>query len=389
MVRPQRYLMWMAFVVIAVLAALSPLRAELVRFFNVSPILNGAVLAVLIFGIGYVFWQALALRREVAWVRAFRSGGTVPDSSPQLLGPTARVLKEREGQRQRLTASLLRSLIDHVGMRLDERRDIGRYIVMLLIFMGLFGTFWGMLRSVDAVVDVVGGLTVGAADDFAATFARFKAGLVATLKSSSSAFSAALFGLGGALVLGALGVLAQHAQNRFHREIEDWLNGLTKIQLAAGESDGDSIESISRYLELLLENTASSLGDLHKVLGKNEDERNQSTLALRAAAEKVSQLVDQMTAQQELMKRLGDAQIELRPILGRLTDEQAFGRQELVTALRTEFRNLGNRIAETQLQSRPYLEQLVKEMSQSHQDIVRQFRADPDSGRRVAGGRGD
>jgi hypothetical protein len=379
----------MALVVIAVLFALYPLRADLIRFFGVSPILNGAVLAVLVFGLGYALWQVLALKRETGWVAAFRSGGTVPDTAPRLLGPTARILKEREGQRQRLTASLLRSLIDHVGLRLDERRDIGRYLVMLLVFLGLFGTFWGMMRSVDAVVEVVGGMVVGAGDDFAATFARFKAGLIATLKGSSSAFSAALFGLGGALVLGALGVLAQHAQNRFHREIEDWLNGLTKIQLSAGEADGDSIESISRYLESLLENTASSLGDLHKLLGKNEEERNQSTLALRAAAEKVSKLVEQMTAQQELMKRLGDAQIELRPILGRLTDEQAFGRQELVTALRTEFRNLGNRIAEAQLQARPYLEQLVKETSQSHQDLVRQLRADTDTSRRVAGGRGD
>ncbi len=388
MMRPNRFVLWMVIIVIAVVAALLPVQADLLRFFRASPILNGVILFVLVFGIGYAFGQVLLLRPESAWMTAFRSTGKAPNRAPPLLTPAAKVLLAREDRRQRLTASMLRSLVDNIGLRLDERRDIGRYIVAVLVFLGLIGTFWGLVHTVDAIIDVIRGLTVGASDDFVKTFERFKSALLDTLSGAGVAFGCALFGLGGSLLLGALEVQAQHAQNRFYADVEEWFTELTKVRLTEAESDGDSVESVSRYLETMLESTATSLGDLHRLLSRNETDREQSTHAIRALAERLGTLVEQLSKQQDLLKRLGDAQIELRPILGRLTDEQAFGRQELVTALRTEFKNLGNRIAEAQLQTRPYFEQLMRENAANRQDMVRQIRSENEGLlRSIAGGR--
>ncbi len=374
--RPNRYILWMVVIVIAVFAALLPIQAELLRFFSASPILNGVILFVLVFGIGYAVGQVLLLRPELAWMATFRSAGKAPERAPPLLAPAAKVLLARDDRRQRLTASMLRSLIDNIGLRLDERRDIARYIVVVLVFLGLIGTFWGLINTVEAVVDVIRGLTVGASDDFVKTFDRFRSGLLDTLKGAGVAFGCALFGLGGSLLLGALEMQAHQAQTRFYAEVEEWFTDLTKVRLSPAESDGDSVESVSRYLETMLESTATLLGDLQKMLSRNESDREQATLSIRTLGDRLASLVDHLGKQHDLLKRLGDAQIELRPILGRLTDEQAFGRQELVTALRTEFKNLGNRIAEAQLQSRPYFEQLMRENAANRQDMMRQIRTE-------------
>jgi hypothetical protein len=376
MMRPNRYLLWMAVILIAVAAALVPIGSDLARFFNASPVLNGIILLVLIGGIAYVFAQVLMLRPEVRWAEAFRAKAALPERPPPLMRTAARVLGASEGRRQRLTASMLRSLVDQIGLRLEERRDIARYIVAVLVLLGLMGTFWGLINTVEAVIDAIRGLTVGASDDFVRTFERFKSGLLDTLKGSGVAFSCAMFGLGGSLILGALEVQAQHAQNRFYTNVEEWFTELSRVNLTTQEADGDSVESVSRYLETMLESASGSLSELNRTITANESDRVRATEAMKSLGDRLSVLVDQLAKQQELMRRLGDAQIELRPILGRLTDEQAFGRQELVTALRTEFKNLGNRIAEVQLQSRPYFEQLARETAANRQDLVRQIRSE-------------
>jgi hypothetical protein len=374
--RPTRYLLWMAVILIAVIAALIPIRAELVRFFNASPVLNGIILLVMLAGVAYAFAQVLMLRPEVRWAQAFRAHTPLPERTPPLMRSAARVLGSKEKRRERLTASTLRSLLEQIGLRLEERRDIARYIMAVLVLLGLMGTFWGLINTVDAVTDVIRGLTVTVSDDFVRTFERFKSGLLDTLRGSAVAFSCAMFGLGGAVVLGALEVQAQQAQNRFYGDIEEWFTELTKVRLDDREADGDSVESVSRYLETMLESASTSLSELNRTISAHEAERVQTTDAMKTLGERLAGLVDQLDKQQELLRRLGDAQVELRPILGRLTDEQAFGRQELVTALRTEFKALGNRIAEVQMQSRPYFEQLARESAANRQDLVRQIRSE-------------
>jgi hypothetical protein len=270
----------------------------------------------------------------------------------------------------------MRTLLDGIGIRLDEGREISRYMIALLVFLGLLGTFWGLLETVDAVVHVIGNLTVGSGDDVGKVLERFKAGLYDTLKGAGVAFSTSLFGLGGSLILGFLDLQAAQAQNRFYTDLEDWLSGMTRISALPADSSGDSFESVSSYLQALLEHTATTMDELSQTIVRGEAERAKSTESVGALAERLGLLVEQLHTQQALLARLADTQIELKPILGRLSEEQSFGRQELVTALRTEFKNLATRIAEVQLQMRPYLDQMSKDNAVGRQEMIREMRSE-------------
>jgi hypothetical protein len=186
--------------------------------------------AVFLVGVLINFRQVITLNREINWIRVFRTGqtGLSVTEEPRLLKPLAKHLSTRRRDRFRLSALALRTVLDGIRERLDEAREISRYLIATLIFLGLLGTFWGLLGTIGAVAQVINGLEVGNTD-FAAVFSELKQGLQRPLEGMGTAFSSSLFGLGGSLVLGFLDLQAGHAQNRFFNGLEEWLSGVTQL----------------------------------------------------------------------------------------------------------------------------------------------------------------
>ena len=213
-------------VAVAGLAAL--LGRPLVNAFMGNPAVNGVILGILIAGIVYIFRQVLSLDPELRWIEDFRnheSGGgdsAADQAAPRLLGSMARMLEAQQGRRVSLSATSLQALLDGIASRLNETRETSRYLIGVLIFLGLLGTFYGLLETVRSVGDVLGALNIGA-NDVARAFADLKSGLESPLHGMSTAFSASLFGLAGSLVLGFLDLQAGQAQNRFYSEFEEFL----------------------------------------------------------------------------------------------------------------------------------------------------------------------
>jgi hypothetical protein len=325
MTRPTSYLLRMLVFLVAVLAVAIFLIPKLKIFFASNPALNSFIFFVLLLGIIWNLRQVLRLEPEVAWVAAYqrsrqRLSGIPP---PKLLAPMARMLAARaeaagrEG-RVSLSAQTMRGLLDGIGSRLDESRELSRYATALMIFLGLLGTFWGLLRTVSAVADVIQGMSVGAGD-INAIFDQLKAGLAGPLAGMSTAFSSSMFGLAGALVLGFLDLQAGQAQNRFYNELEDWLAGFTRLSsgVLGGEGEGGNVPA---YVQALLEQTAENMEGLQTVLARGEEGRVQSAQVLNTLAERLNTFTDTMRANQQLMLRIAESQQALVPVLHRLAD---------------------------------------------------------------------
>ena len=223
MTRPRRYLVRMALFLVAVALAAAVVFTPLRSAFLANPALNGLILGVFLLGIAYNFRQVLMLYPEVEWIESFRENAPSLSSrrSPTLVSPMATMIGEK-GDQLRLSALSMRSLLDGIASRLDESRDISRYLIGLLIFLGLLGTFWGLLQTIFSVGAVVQNLSAGNGD-VATVFEDLKAGLQAPLTGMGTAFSSSLFGLAGSLVLGFLDLQASQAQNRFYNDLEEWL----------------------------------------------------------------------------------------------------------------------------------------------------------------------
>ncbi len=219
---PRIYLVRMlAFLVLAALLVYILLRQILVAFFA-NPGLNAVIIGVLLIGIMLAFRQVIRLFREVSWVNSFRLAdpGLGVERTPVLLAPMAAILGDRLG-RLGMSPQTMRGLMDSIATRLDEARDMSRYLTGLLIFLGLLGTFWGLIDTVSSVSEVIKGLKVGG--DAGAMFDGLKEGLAAPLGGMGISFSSSLFGLAGSLVLGFLDLQASQAQNHFYTDLEDWL----------------------------------------------------------------------------------------------------------------------------------------------------------------------
>ncbi len=191
---------------------------------------NSLILAALAIGIVLNFIRVFVLEPEIKWIELFRTGqsGLSVAVRPNLLRPLAKALEGLHRDHFSLSALSLRTVLEGIRGRLDESREISRYMIGLLVFLGLLGTFWGLLGTIGAVSNVVGGLDVGD-QDFTLVFQTLKAGLQEPLKGMGTAFSSSLFGLGGSLILGFLDIQANHAQNRFFNEMEEWLSGVTQL----------------------------------------------------------------------------------------------------------------------------------------------------------------
>lgn len=343
---------------VAAVAAL--LIGALLDAFMANPALNGMILATLIIGILYIVRQVLSIGPEVTWIETYRTGqpGMSMQQAPTLLAPVATMLGERREGRVSLSAMSMRSLLDSIDARLGESRDISRYIIGLLIFLGLLGTFWGLLQTVGAVGNVIGSLSVQSGD-IGTVFEDLKNGLESPLNGMATAFSSSLFGLAGSLILGFLELQLGQAQNRFYNDLEEWLSSLTRLSSGGGVlADGE--HSASAYQTALWEQTADSLDKLQRVILRSEDDRRHANANLMALNEKLGTLVDQMRSEQGLMQKLGEAQLEIRPILAKIAEGQGGGRDEL---MRSHLRNI-----------EAYVARLVEESTEGRNRSVEEIR---------------
>ncbi len=322
MTRPSGYLIRMLIFLVAVGIAAGLLSPVLITAFNNNPVLNSLILLILLLGIVWNLNQVLRLRPEVTWLETYQTSrsrlAALP--SPKLLAPMASMLSMREGRGQNearhftLSTTAMRSLLDGLSSRLDESRELSRYMTGLLIFLGLLGTFWGLLKTVTSVSDVIGSMTLGNGD-MNLMFDQLKTGLARPLAGMGTAFSASMYGLAGALVLGFLDLTAGQAQNRFFNELEEWLAGLTRLSSGA-LSEGEG--SVPVYVQALLEQTAENMEGLQNVLTRDEESRSQANLAVITLNERLGTLADTMRANQHLMLRIAESQASLGPALQRL-----------------------------------------------------------------------
>jgi hypothetical protein len=258
-----------------------------------------------------------------------------PDTPPpRLLAPLANMLSQRRSERLSLSAMSMRSVLDTIGARLDEGRELSRYATGLLIFLGLLGTFWGLLLTIGSVSDVISGMSVGTGD-INALFNQLKTGLAEPLRGMAIAFSSSMLGLAGALVLGFLDLTAGQAQNRFYSELEDWLAGSTRLSSGALGNEGEG--SMPAYVQALLEQNAENMDELQRAMARNEEGRAQGNQALITLTERLSVLADQMRAAQVLMSRMAEAQALLTPTLQRMAEASQHG--ALDDASRAHIRN--------------------------------------------------
>ena len=292
---------------VAFLAAI--LHKQLIDSFLHNPGLNGLILGVLSLGIVYAFRQVIRLYPEIRWVNAFRIAdpGLSISHQPILLAPMSAMLRDRTGVLSLSTASL-RSIMDSIGSRLDEARDTGRYLVGLLVFLGLLGTFWGLLETIQSVGGAIDSIDTNAANNVT-MFSDLKAGLAAPLKGMGTAFSSSLLGLAGSLVLGFLELQASHAHNRFYNELEEWLSGITELTPGTNVSSDQvnrQLSSAILHMQRAVENLSTRLADQSMagaigVQGGGEEQ-------LRELARGVTQLVSQMRAEQKVVREWVDEQ---------------------------------------------------------------------------------
>lgn len=261
MSNPKSTLLWMTFFLATVVLICAVLAVRLIDAFMANWALNGTIILVLLIGIGLTYRQVVLLFAEIRWVTQFRTGrvGLSVTQEPRLLKPLARQLDDDyKRDRFSLSALSLRTVLDGIRTRLDEQREISRYFIGLLVFLGLLGTFWGLLITINSVGEVIVGLDTEG-EDFSQLFATLQAGLLTPLDGMGTAFSSSLLGLGGSLVLGFLDIQAGHAQNRFYDDLEEWLTGLTTLVEAAREAQRsqpdteDPIYPQDQNLEIVLE----------------------------------------------------------------------------------------------------------------------------------------
>jgi len=272
-----------------------------------NPGLNLLICFVLLSGVLYAFQQVLRLYPEIRWVNAFRIAdpGLSISHRPILLAPMATMLRDRTGSLS-LSATSMRSIMDSIGARLDEARDTGRYLVGLLVFLGLLGTFWGLLDTIQSVGKAISALDTKAADSVA-VFDDLKNGLAAPLRGMGTAFSSSLLGLGGSLVLGFLELQASHAHGRFYNQLEEWLSGIT--ELAPGSSQTGDYAAQQLYVAITdMHRAITDLNERVSAGGQGAVVAPQADGAVKELAKGVDQLVRQMRAEQKVVREWVDEQ---------------------------------------------------------------------------------
>jgi hypothetical protein len=351
--------------------------------FLANPYLNGFIAFVFVVGVLTCFWQTYQVVGSVRWLRGFVAGDSerVTGHAPLLLAPLATLLRSRPGM-MRISPASSRSILDSVATRIDEARDITRYIVNLLIFLGLLGTFYGLATTVPALVETIRALAPQGSETGIDVFNRLMSGLEGQLDGMGIAFASSLIGLAGSLVVGLLELFAGHGQNRFYRELEEWLSSITRVGFSSAEGEGASAspaldglfgqldELQSRYGALVGERAATDtrlerLTDALEALALRMDisqgadpslsriaegqERVAALLEQQSPPADLAPLIEGQARMVRLMEEAGagtldaESRLHLRSIdahLLRILEEMAAGRQEAVDDLRGELAQL-------------------------------------------------
>src|SRR6516165_4067864 len=287
------------------------LNRQIAVAFMANPGLNALIIGVLIIGIALAFRQVIRLYPEVNWVNSFRLAdpGLALERPPVLLAPMAAILGDRMG-RMAISAQTMRGILDSIAARLDEARDLSRYMTGLLIFLGLLGTFWGLIETVGSVGKVIENLNVGG--DAGSIFDSLKEGLAAPLGGMGISFSSSLFGLAGSLVLGFLDLQTSQAQNRFYTDLEDWLSTTVRDLGAGGESATPALAAPSGELRGAIERLKESIAE--------SGSSRAATTAMANLAEAIQGLVHHMRTEQQMIRDWVDSQAEQHREIKRLLE---------------------------------------------------------------------
>ncbi|HML07562.1 MAG TPA: flagellar motor protein MotA [Xanthobacteraceae bacterium] len=286
------------------------LQRQILNAFMANPWLNGLIIGVLLIGIILSFHRVIRLFPEVSWVNRFRRAdpGLALGREPSLLAPMAAMLGGEQAGRVAISAQTMRAFLDSLGTRLDEARDISRYLTGLLVFLGLLGTFWGLIETVGSVGSIINGLKVGGDAD--TVFDALKEGLAAPLGGMGISFSSSLFGLAGSLVLGFLDLQTSQAQNRFYTNLEDWL--ATRVDAGAIEGGGAGLPA----------NVTEALERLRLSITEGGPSKA-STTAMANLAEALQSLVRHMRAEQQMIRDWADAQAKVNNDIRRFMEKLA------------------------------------------------------------------
>lgn len=356
--RPFRQLTSMLIVSVAVGVGLYFGFGTIAAIFWSNPYLNGVILAVFVLGVLSCFRQVVQLGNSVGWIEGFAADRSGMDIAkvPGLLAPLATLLRSR-GARMQLSATSSRSILDSVAQRIDEDREITRYLGNVLIFLGLLGTFYGLATTVPALVETIKGLNPAPGESGTAVFTRLQAGLESQLGGMGTAFSSSLLGLAGSLVVGLLELFAGHGQNRFYRELEEWLSGITRVSFSTGEEGGSSDSAV---MASVIDNLAEQMESLQLMFTQSDIARSEVDARLGELATSIGGLTDRIEAndstsalmrvaegQEKLLVRLGEtgeamdpeSRMRLRSIdvqMLRILEELSAGRQETMAELRTD-----------------------------------------------------
>ncbi|MGB3043285.1 MAG: flagellar motor protein MotA [Xanthobacteraceae bacterium] len=287
----------LVFLVLCALVAVV-LYKQIMTAFMANPGLNALILAVLLIGTILSFRQVIRLYPEVAWVNNFRIAdpGLAIDRRPVLLAPMAAILGRERTGRMSISQQTMRHLLDSIATRLDEARDISRYMTGLLVFLGLLGTFWGLIETVGSVSHIIDGLKVGG--DSGSLFDTLKEGLAAPLGGMGISFSSSLFGLAGSLILGFLDLQSSQAQNRFYTDLEDWLASTVREYTGEGgqaPAGGNEMQAAVERLRTSVEEMGASRG---------------TTAAMANLADAIQGLVQHMRGEQQMIREWADGQGE-------------------------------------------------------------------------------
>ena len=337
--------------------------------FLANPYLNGFIFLVFVIGVLACFGQVFSLINSVKWIEHFATGteGGEPSRAPSLLAPLATLLKSRSARAQ-ISASSTSSILDSVATRIDEGREITRYLVNMLIFLGLLGTFYGLATTVPAVVDTIRSLAPQEGEGGVEVFSRLMTGLEAQLGGMGVAFASSLLGLAGSLIVGLLELFAGHGQNRFYRELEEWLSSITRLGYSSGDGEG-SMEQAA--VAQVLDHMGEQMESLRAMFAETGARQAAVDETLGSLAESMARLTDRMEAnapatqallrvaegQERLIATIeeraaaegesgidAESRMRLRSIdvqMLRILEEISAGRQESMAELRTDLAALG------------------------------------------------
>ncbi len=297
--------------------------------FLANPYLNGFIGIVFVIGVFACFWQVVSLVNSVIWIEGFAGDrpGHELVKAPRLLAPLAALLRTR-GARMHINATSARSILDSVATRIDEARDITRYITNLLIFLGLLGTFYGLAITVPAMVDTIRSLAPKEGDTGVEIFSRLMAGLEKQLGGMGIAFASSLLGLAGSLVVGLLELFASHGQNRFYRELEEWLSTITRLGFSTGDGDGEGGSADSGAASVLIEHFSEQMDALQAMFTQQDVARSVVDERLISLTRSVEAMIESLgnsgpSTDNAALNRVAAGQGELIAILREQADEGA------------------------------------------------------------------